>query len=331
MKGRDGYFFTKITEVKKIVFFFSVIFFVIDLLALATTGRLFSELTNLQNSGYLYSAALAGPTGKDDFYAFDASIPFMENVDDQHSINAFVLMQTGTSDYTDKLNWKADLLASNEIAISAELADRYHLMKGDCLYSTNVVTGDTNPYTIHEILPRGISSRSIDGTGTDRELILMGYDETYTVNLRHRVYIFTDIEADRFEEVYGMIPEILVYRDEEAADHFLHLMPYLLEYIALTVLLCIAFVYLQKKSVSHYLRRLITLGHRSREVNRLFSSNVLYPGLAAVLIGTLLSGLLTLILSSLRSAAAILFLNFAAGILAMSLASVISRKRLWRT
>ena len=243
------------------------------------------QFNSLCSSDYSYSATISEPGFQDDFYIFDAEITFVETPEENKAICADVLMQTKQSLYTDSINWNAEKLSENGIAVSKNIAKTYHLQIGDELYSKHIVNGSLKEYVVEDIVSEVESARVSKETGLKNGIVIMGFDNQYIDNLRHYGITFSTETLDDLFSQYSEMPTNLIYREDELQIVLLRIIPYLLLLCLGSILVAFLQVFSLARIIKHNFRRLLFLGANKRSISkayfRLVSLLCLTPSLCA--------------------------------------------------
>ncbi len=309
----------------------SALFILINLSVVLLVGGDLAILETISRSKYTFSAVISESVGEDDYYTYNASVPFSVTEDDQRSINADVLMQTKESVYTEKVAWNVKKhLAPSEVAISNEIAERFKLEVGDSLISKNVVNGESQRYTISEILPSIKRSRVTDRGADTKGLIIMGYDTLYHENISSQVIAFLYGDVNRFAKKQGIMPTELVYRDDEQMTLWQQIAPYAGVFWFLLGLCAVVFVLCQKRIIQHNFRRMASLGASRKSLNSEYYRYLLEIGYGGIILSTAVSIAFMTIISPVKYVAYLIVINTVIELLITMIAAIFVNKQLWR-
>lgn len=271
-----------------IMLFFALLLSVVGIIAVISIETYCAQLSSLLRSDYTFSVNTMNPVLKDDYYQFDAGIAYAVSSDSKTAINAEILMQSINSDYTNLIDWNAEKLDIHEVAITEGIARANGLKVGDTLYSKHIVDGVIYEYAIKQILPEITSSR-ITGTGEySRGIIIMGYDERYIENIKHKSIAFTNETLGELTAKTSGTPENIIYRTDEITAVLLRLLPYLLLFCVLSILLVTMLVYMTKRAVKYNFKRLAILGFRKRDIDSAYKGLMYTIGILAIFISTVI-------------------------------------------
>jgi len=308
---------------------FSLISFLLCLFATLTTNAKFAQLKALWHSDYSYSATTQQSVGRDDYYQFNAGISFTLSPNANASLNADILMQTDTSEYTNTVYWNANKLSTFGVAISRGLAIANNLDIGDKLYSKHNVNGEICEYFVEQILPEVSSSRNLVRTNYSAGIIIMGYDSQYVDNISHIVIVYTNDPIEELSKKYTASPENILYRDNEIISVCKVLVPYVAIFILLSVLNTVELVFSLTKCIAQNFRRLIMLGFSSKELDETYYIWICGLGYISIVIAKMISATVLYLTGPLQisttSLILISFIEFAT----LLIAAAFSRRQLW--
>jgi hypothetical protein len=287
-------------------------------------------MNSILKSKYLYSAYTQVSGLENSYIKYNASITFSLNNELNTSIYADILMQSSNVNYTDLVFWNTNTLGKNEIALSKNLADKYHLKVGDKIYSRHVVDGTIFEYTIGCLLPKVASTRIIHGNTFTDGIIIMGYDERYENNISHVYVLYTDENVNTlFTETAGALESIL-YREDELVSVGKGLLPFIILYLVTSFLIVVGYITITMKDISHNFKRQAILGYEKRKLDCAYNKVVFVNGIYMIIFvlvitvfGSLLFGLglVEVMLLVMTSCLELLLLFFL---------TIRSRRQLWR-
>lgn len=239
---------------------FALMLTLVGFFVVLSAGRYFSQLSSLLRSDYDYSVITKDTFPQDDYLKFDAWIGFSARADGQLGINAEILMQSDSSQYTKLVDWNADKLSTNGIAITRGVSRQYRIGVGDKLYSKHIVDGIVREYVVEQILPDIRCIRALNGISLTEGIIIMGYDNHYTNKLVHSNIIYTKTPIEELAASTSDLPINIVYRTEEILSVTRKLIPYLLVFLLLSILVTFGLVIVITKEVKYNIQRMIVLG-----------------------------------------------------------------------
>lgn len=313
-----------------VMLLFSLISIVINgILGLAINENLV-ELKALLKSDYTYSVITHKSLGVDDYYQFNASISFSTLPEDATSLNAEVLMQSESSNYTDSVYWNGESLSETGVAVSRGLAQRYGLHLGDSLFSKHNVDSEIHEYSIEEILPDVTHSRITKQNSFNSGIIIMGYDKKYVDNITHTWVAFTSKTIEGISDDDAVEPEGIIYRDDEISSTAIALLPYFVIFTLVCVLGVSLILLVLSKDCSYNFRRLIALGFEKRKLNRAYYKLTRGLGIANIMIATLISAGIFTLLGICSLGFIILCWDVLVEIIVLLLLSTGLKRRLWR-
>jgi hypothetical protein len=269
--------------------------------------------------------------GLDNSYIkYNASISFALTAESTTSIRADVLMQSENVEYTDLVSWSTDQLEKNEIALSRNLADNYHLKVGDKIYSKHIVDGTVTEYSISRLLPKAAGIRTLQSMGYTDGIIIMGYDEKYDNNISHVYVLYTDEELTALSsKITGSFEDIL-YRDDELVFVGKRLLPYVILYIAAALLIVACYVVIASKDISHNFKRQAMLGYETRKLNCAYNNVVLGRGASAIILVFVIVFFCSHLLGVGLVERILLVMMSCIELLSLFFLTIYSRRRLWR-
>lgn len=230
-----------------------------------------SHLDALIRSDYEYSAVVNSTTAPDRYILFNAGIWFALASDAETSLNVDVVMQSEIAEYTAAVCWNAEKLGERDVAISKNIADKYHLSVGDIVYSKHVVDGIVYGYVVESIIPSVIGTRITEDGSYSTGLIIMGHDQRYVDNVTNSSLVFTKEPISSLEEMCDGTPEQLIYRGDELLVIGMRILPYIVVYIALAVCGMIGMVCFLSRAVEHNFRRLAMIGYGQQALNAAYN------------------------------------------------------------
>lgn len=328
MKNRIAlYAEPKKTAITSLVFVLTSFFLMIILILSVNKATI--KLNSLLHSDYDYSVTMQNTVQKDDYFQFNAGIEFTLSADANTSLNADVVMQSKDSVYTDMVSWNAEILSSDGVAISENLAGSSGLHIGDKLYSKHIVNGEKCEYTIEQLIHEAVSVRATNGTNYSNGIIIMGYDERYIENITHSSIVFTKEPINELSAIG--LPENIVYRDDEIMSSVQNIVPYLAVLSVISIVTTITLTFLLTKSVSSNFRRLAMLGFNRKQLNKAYYMFIHVTGIISIIVSLVLSSSVFLFVKFTVPKILLLLLLLFIEIIALLIASNISNKRLWRT
>ena len=310
--------------------FFAVAFLIVCLLAAFTISTNSAQMDSILRSDYVYSAITANPVQKDDYYRFDAGISFALSADAEKSISAAVLMQPKNAVYTEMVNWNADILGTNSVAITHGLARSYGLSIGDAIFSKHVTDGTVHQYTIEQILPEVVNERVSGRQSYQDGIIIIGYDSQYVDNISHTSIVFTKDSIEDLAVLAAGMPESIVYRSDEIAAVSKMLLPYWGLFAVLSVLIPYIFVFLLTKEIRYNFKRLIMLGFKKKDLNHSYYTHLYAVCVPPVLIAFALAMFGSQIWEFSFVEVVLLLALMLLGILTVFISAKSSNCRMWR-
>lgn len=264
-----------------LVAFFSLIALLLNVVMGIALDQDNSQFNALLNSEYEYSVTTSKPIGVDDYYQFEAGISFSLAENSLTSINADVVMQVESSEYSKQLNWNTSRLNEDEVAISEGIARVYRLKAGDVIYSKHVVNSDVTQYKVAEILPEVNSIRTGKLKSYIKGVLVMGYDDIYVENLSHNFISFTN---KPIQELEANSPENILYREDEIAILVKRMLPYVLPFSIIMMIMVCGQAMIATKEIKHNFKRLATLGFEEKKLNCSYKGLVYKIGITSLLI-----------------------------------------------
>lgn len=308
----------------------SLLLIAVILFTLLPASDNFVQLDSLLHSKYRYSALLQQSTQNDDYFIFYAGIEFSASYDSPTSINADIVMQTAESEYTDSVCWNAKKLSPFEVAISDNLASRYHLNTGSILYSRSVIDGKIYEYTITQIVPGTTNIRTSQSASINSGIIIMGYQSQYEESVSHDCVFFTNELVDDIAHKYVEMPRNTIYRDDEISTVIRRLIPYcILVVLMYSMLILIQAVFL-KREISHNFKRLLTLGADASRLNKSYTKYAFCASLGSGLIALIVSVCFAFSFGIVRMSAFILLALLLVHIIILLAFISFSKKQMWR-
>lgn len=246
------------------------------------------QLDNVLHSKYLFSAVSEEVQLPNTYYRFDAGICFSNKTDAQTNINADIVMQNGKGEYTDLVYWNSGKLSKYGIAISENIAHKYHIREGDVLYSKHIVTGAMVEYTVEQIVPSTVYIRSEGTELFNIGVIIIGFDQEYYSYLKHDCLLYTEIPVEQIGEYAGGISDI-VYREQEIRSCFRKILPFCLLYLSLCCVALIILANLQIKDIICNYKRLLMLGFEKKILVRTYFWVYVRNSIGAIILSVALS------------------------------------------
>lgn len=328
-KIRVGLHMDKKKALILIVFFLAVSILLLLLISISTSSNVM-QLNALLHSDYKYSATSQVPTNQDEYYLYNAGISFALPEKSDSGLNADVLMQTDSSQYTDALFWNTNHLDANSIAVSENLAWANNLKVGDVLLSRHIVDGTTYDYTIVQILPK-ISAVRVLPNGYSNGIILMGFDGRYADNISHSFLAFSKRSVNDMPTEYTKSMEKIIYREDEMTIVFNRLLPYFAVTLAVSAMITVGLVLLLKKDITYNFKRQIMLGFEMTELNKAYNRYIYGVGSIAI-VSAFSIALAAVSVNGLLNIEVVLLLSvFTVEFISLFLTASISNKRLWRS
>ena len=240
---------------------------ILDAVMIVSTRDQTIQLTSLFHSDYLFSATVRGTRANDSFLVFNAEIGFSKTINASTGINANVLMQSDTVQYSNMVYWNTQILPAETVAISRNTANAYDLREGDKVYSKSIVDGITREYTIAQIVPEVSEIRANKRHGIRRGIIIMGYDKQYAENISNESIVFADTTIENLAKISNGMPQNILYRSDEIANVVTRLLPFVAVFCGLSLLVIgIGMVLLTKHILANF-QRLITIGFDNKKLN----------------------------------------------------------------
>ena len=308
---------------------FTLTLFALGVFAAITTSRKSAHLSSLFFSRYDYSVTATSSLPCNSYYQFNAGISFFLFDDAEKSINADILMQSNESQYTDAVDWSADRLEVNSIAITRGLARSNGLHVGDMVLSKHVVDGALYEYTIEQILPELTSINAADGKSYSDGIIIMGSDIRYIENVSHTYIGFAEEPIEVLSESKPGPVEIIVYRSDEIAAVVIQLLPYVLLIVALSILATYGIVFLITKEVKYNFRRQVMLGFGKNDLNHAYNRLLFSIGIPAIVLSFLMSGIMAQLLTFSLVAGILLCIVLLLELLTLCFSSYAFKRQLW--
>lgn len=309
---------------------FSLLFVFVNVLIAMSTDDHLVEFNALSHSSYELSAITHKSVEKDDYYQFNAGISFAVSAESKTRLNADVVMRSNNSEYTNSVYWNAGPLNADEVAISKGLAKRYGLSAEDKLYSKHGVDGKIHEYTVNQILPDAIRVRNSKENNYNNGIIVMGYDKQYVDNLSHSWIVFTDRSFEDLASDKAVMPESIIYRDDEIFGAARDILPYLLLWILLSIIAIVLLNVFISKSISYIFRRLALLGYKKHELNYAFRKVTCGSGFVVIVMASLLSALIFYVLSLCSIGYVLLCCTSLVAAIALWIVSGVKLRQLWR-
>ena len=309
---------------------FGLMLILVGAFTVFSLGREFSQLSSLLRSGYDYSAILNESLSENSYLQFDAGITFSTAIDDQSSINAEVLMQFSNSQYNKIVDWNANILGPDCIAISSGIARQYRLEVGDKLYSKHIVDGSNYDYLIKQILPDVSSIRETDRNRYTEGIIIMGFDPNYYSNIRHSTIVYTRLPIDEVTTFTSDMPVDIVYRMDEILSVAKRIAPYLLVFLLLLILLVYGLVAISEREVKYNIKRIIILGFDKKRIDDSFKSLIYRICLPLIAISFIVSIVIAVIHGYSSAEGTFLVISLVVEILTMMITTHLFIRRLWR-
>ena len=302
------------------------------LIIMISAKDMLAELKALLNSDYAYSVITHETIQKNDYYIFNAGISFAVFSDSKTSLNADVIMQSNGSEYTDSVFWNPNNLSTYGVAVSKNVASAHNLHIGDKLYSKHNVNGEIYDYTIEQIIPDLLHPRMTEKISYSNGIIVMGYDQRYVDNITHVwiAFIDADKKVEELSEAKDLMPEKIVYRDDEIVLILIKIIPYVVVLLILSIASVVAFTAYVSKSISYNFHRLIMLGFSNKQLNIGYNKNVVRGGIIMILIEAALSGTAMYLMGICSIGAALICLILFAESIALLIASLVCKSQLWR-
>ncbi len=269
--------------------FFSVIPILLSAIVSISTNRDFMQLNSLVHSNYEYSAIMQKTIKQDNYYQFNAGIYFAVSPYAENRLNVDILMQPVEAEYTDSIDWNAQKLEENEVAISQGIANSNGLEIGDKLYSKHIVDGTLYEYVIAEVLPAVVNVRVSEETEYYDGVIIMGFDKRYVDNITHHSLVFGNEPIDVLASQYSDMPESILYRTDEMLTVFKILVPYVVLFIVLSILNIIGLIIYVTKGVAYNFKRMLRLGFEKEQLNNAYKRIVYGEGLFVLLLSFFVS------------------------------------------
>lgn len=312
-----------------ILVMFVMVTLVLNIVITVATSYNQAQLKALFNSDYLYSVIIKNTVDCDGYYQFDAGIGFSLKESMNKVLNVEVFMQLQEAEYTDKISWNADKLSRNGVAISEMIAKQNDLKLGDLVYSKHIVNGSICEYQIEQIIPKVMCVRNVGKTYSDG-VIIMGFDELYTENIRNNVVMFTQDSIEAVSDRYDEIPEGIVYREDEITTVMKELIPYFIVKWLISVVAVICLTKVLVKEVSYNFKRLMILGYEVRNLNKAYSRYILGIGLSAIMLSIIISMLVLFCMNILEDAVILMVGATLIECVMLLIIKEIAKRRLWR-
>ena len=245
-------------------------------------------------------------------------------------MNAEILMQANNSHYTRLVDWNANKLGTDAIAVTSGLVRSYGLKIGDTLYSKHIVDGNVNAYRLEQILPDISYVTEQNGRNSTDGVIIMGYDDRYANSLKHSNIFFTKIPIEELTSSQSIMPLNIVYRTQEIAAVTQKIIPYLLIYFIMSVLITYGLVGASYREVKYNTKRMVILGFEKNIIDVSFRYLIYRMGFPVIIVAFILSIVAEIILGfSLAAGVYSLFLLCTESI-TVSAAIFAFRRRFWR-
>lgn len=267
-----------------LIVFFSVISILLSVIISVSTNKDFIQLNSLMHSDYEYTAIMQNPIDQDNYYQFDAGVYFASSPHAEKRLNVEILMQAIEVEYTDLVYWNAGELGNYDVAISQSIADDNGLEIGDKLYSKHIVDGRVYEYSVAEILPDVANVKVSEEKNYSAGIIIMGFDKQYVDNITHHSLVFTKEPVDVLASQYSDMPESILYRTDEILTVSKEFLPYLILFVALSVLNVTGLVFFITKEVATNFKRMIVLGFEKEMLNESYKRLVFGIGIWALII-----------------------------------------------
>lgn len=309
---------------------FALMLTFVGFFTLLTVGRDFSQLSSLLKSGYEYSVIANNTFPKDDYLKFDAGIGFSTKTDGQSSINAEILMQSSSSQYTELVDWNAKRLSKYGIAITKGISRQYRINVGDKLYSKHIVDGTIREYVIEQIIPEVLCIRTHNGRSITEGIIIMGYDSDYDNNLMHSNIIYTKTPIEELASSTSEMPTNIVYRTDELLSVTQKLIPYLLIILLLSVSITFGHVTSTTREVKYNIQRMIVLGFDKHGLDSSFRIMNFVIGFPAIVFAFVISVVIALVTGFSFAEGIFLLMELCVESLTILITTHVYIKRLWR-
>lgn len=309
---------------------FSLMLIFVGVITTLSVGKDFSQLSSLLQSDYAYSANINDEVLQDDYYQFDAGISFSTSIEAQTSLNAEVLMQPDNVEYTELVDWNADELDSDAVAVTRGLARSNGLKIGDILYSKHIVDGGINAYKVEQILPDISSITAINEKSFTDGVIIMGYDNRYVNSLNHSNIFFTKTPVEELSSSQLNMPLNIVYRTEEITAVTLKMVPYLLVFLLMSISIIYGLMTVSYREVKYNIKRMIMLGFEKKELDSSFRNMICTIGFSVIIVAFIFTTIAAIISGfSLAEGVYILLLLCVESITVLAAVFAFTR-RLWR-
>ena len=309
---------------------FALMLTLVGFFVVLSVGRYFSQLSSLLRSDYDYSVIAKDTFPQDDYLKFDAWIGFSASADGQSGINAEILMQADSSQYTKLVDWNADKLSTHGIAITRGVSRQYRIGVGDKLYSKHIVDGIVREYVIEQILPDIRCIRASNEISLTEGIIIMGYDDHYDNKLMHSNIIYTKTPIEELAASTSDMPINIVYRTEEILSVTRKLIPYLLVFLLLSILVTFGLVTVITREVKYNIKRLIVLGFDKQGLDGSYKKLIFMIGLPAVLFAFVFSVAVAFITGVSFAEEIFLLVELAVESVTILITTYVCIKRFWR-
>ena len=198
-------------------------------------------------------------------------------------------MQTEANGYSDAVFWNSKTLSQYGVAVTKGIADSHGLTVGDVIYSKHIVDGTIRQYTIEDILPDITTARITSDYNHSDGILIMGYDEQYTINISHISIICTDEPIEVAATKCSEMPTNILYRDDEILTIVKHSIPYMILFVFLAAACMAAVVLILTKEVLHNFKRLAASGAGYSSLNNAYYKLIMGIGAALILLSVIIS------------------------------------------
>lgn len=308
---------------------FSFLYLLLLLFSSLSLNTMLGQLHSLCLSSYTFSANAKTPFAEDSYYQINAGISITVSCAAEKSINADILMQTETAEYTDIVSWNTGKLGNREIAISSGIANVYSVKPGDKLYSKHIVDGEQTAYTVKNILSEGTTIRE-NGQSYSDGIIIMGYDDLYISNISHIAIVYMNGNVDDISIKASDFPVSITFRSDEIATIITDLVPYVVLFVCLAVTFSSCYVFTLTKQIKGNFVRLKMIGMTASRLNQAFNRVVFCNALIAIATATLIALIIALMQKCCCLYIGLLFSFVLIEILSTAISVLIMIRRLWR-
>lgn len=138
----------------------------------------------LNTRNYSYSVLVDRSISKDTYAFYDRQITFSTNNKMTQSINCTIFMESNNEHSENDFFYPFDSssLKKDEIALSQNLLNYYHLCVGDTIFSKHIVKNEVVSYRVKQQLPAvyGIGEKDFK---INNGIALLGFDQLYISNI----------------------------------------------------------------------------------------------------------------------------------------------------